>query len=561
LKKAVEFYKRVPIPTTYPASIANYNDGIWIADIETAKLILIEPESGLIKKQLNANVRRPQTISWDGEFLWIYDELTQMLFKKRLSDNTDYYYGAVPSVNLPYLGISCYGKTLYLISPDQPVFTVFNNKISIIKFPRQIKAETYDAPTHSCRGLYYFNDYLWTLDVENAEIFCIHPDTGTILTSYILPLCKNPSSLIIQKDRIYTIDLKSNELVIFKFNMDVLYEKTLPRKSHVEIVYNIMNPGPGKLIEMEFNQSLPRDFKNQKMLSDIEIFPAPDKKMRSQWDETTEGQVIFHNIRNLVPGDSRDITVKFDIQTWDLKYYIYPHKCKTLLEIPDSIKNKYLFNRLLHSQNKTVKKIAQTAQNLFETQEREIQQKVEEVVGDETNPFWIARKLYDFVVDKVKYILPYSSISSRKILKQGKGSCGNHATVYIALCQVAGLPARSIIGFSIWKDDSRLSYLDHEIPEVYLPTYGWVPVDTSRFMSLPLYGPEPVMKFRSFGTLSNRFFVNGFGRDITSEFAIKKYTEEILPLCDNYTKPQINFFMRWRRNRDISPKRRLNKSI
>jgi transglutaminase-like putative cysteine protease len=168
----------------------------------------------------------------------------------------------------------------------------------------------------------------------------------------------------------------------------------------------------------------------------------------------------------------------------------------------------------------------QKAELLFQTGEIEIRNKVEEILQGERKTFLIARKLYDFVVDKVKYVLPYTSISTKKILSQGKGSCGNHATIFIALCQVAGLPARSIVGFSIWKEDSRLGYLDHEIPEVYLPSYGWVPVDTSRFMSLPVYGTHPLTKFRSFGTLSDRFFVNGFGRDLTSPFARRRHTVE-----------------------------------
>ena len=146
---------------------------------------------------------------------------------------------------------------------------------------------------------------------------------------------------------------------------------------------------------------------------------------------------------------------------------------------------------------------------------------------------------------KAEFLNSDTSISSRRILKQGKGSCGNHATLYIALCQAAGLPARSLVGFGVWKDDSRLGYLDHEIPEVFLPGYGWVPADTSRFMSLPVYGTHPLTKFLSFGTLSDRFFVNGFGRDLRSPFARRRHRRERLIYCEGLPSLQERFFMRW----------------
>lgn len=547
MEKPIKLLNKIKLNLKSPASIAYSDDGIWVADVETSILYLVDPSSGTIKKRLDSGVRRPQTISWDGEFLWIYDELTLKLMKRKLSDNSFYFYGAVPGVNLPYLGMAYNSKerTLYLISPDQPEFTVTNNKISLIKFPRQIRADTYDAPTYSCRGLCFCDNYLWTLDVENREIFALDPDSGTILTSYNLYECKIPSSIVITKDRFYTIDLKSNELLTFEINKEILFYREKRRISKVDVVYNVVNQGPGTILDLELHQSIPFDYKNQKILTPVKIIPEADETIPCQWDEREEGIVAFNHIKNLPAGESRDVTMSIEVETYDVKYFLYPHKCKTLDDIPEEIKKRYLLEELAKHPDYEISEIVKIAQILFETHAKEIRQKVEEIVDGEKNPFWIAKKLYDFVVDKVEYVLPYSSLSSRKILSQGKGSCGNHATIYIALCQVAGLPTRSIIGFAIWKDDSRLGYLDHEIPEVYLPTYGFVPVDTSRFMSLPIYSTSPIMKFRSFGTLSNRFFVNGFGRDMTSSFAKRKYREEKLPLCDKDTKVKTNFFMRW----------------
>jgi len=552
VKNPLELLHKVKIPAVSPASIAFNPEGIWVADIESRELILVNPEKGNIIKKINSIVRRPQTISWDGMYLWEYDEETSSLYKRSLSDSTAIMVGRIPGVIRPYLGMTCNSKdkTLWIISSDQPEFTVANNQIAVIKFPRHIQVDTFEAPTYACRGLCFDGKYIWTLDVEEGEIFAVNPENGIVVTSYKVPGCKTPSSIVITQDRFWTIDLRTNELLSYSLDRNILYSFSGGRRSHVEIVYMVRNSGPGILKEKELSQSLPENYIHQR-IGDIKITPEPDEKIPCQWEER-EGTVIVNKVKDLLPGREKEIKVALDVETVNLKYHLYPHRTGTLDDIPEEIKEKYLVTRLAKSQDEELKEVLKKAELLFQTGEKEIKNRVEEVLEGEKNPFYIARKLYNFVVDKVKYVLPYTSISSKKILSQGKGSCGNHATIYIALCQVAGLPARSIVGFSIWKEDSRLGYLDHEIPEVYLPNYGWIPADTSRFMSLPVYGTHPLTKFRSFGTLSDRFFVNGFGRDLTSSFARMRHTVERQTLVEGECQPDVRFFMRWY-SKEISP--------
>ena len=70
-------------------------------------------------------------------------------------------------------------------------------------------------------------------------------------------------------------------------------------------------------------------------------------------------------------------------------------------------------------------------------------------------------------------------------------------------------------------------------------------MDTSRFMSLPIRGTHPLTKFRSFGTLSDRFFVNGFGRDLSSAFARRRYQKQKFIVCDGECRPEELFYLRW----------------
>lgn len=543
--EAIQLVHRVELSIESPASVAYHNRGIWVADVEKGLHYLVDYKTADICEQMKSIAPRPQTISWDGHCLWEYDEETSVLYKHGFEGRPSYRFGLVEGINTPYYGFSYRDKTLWIITPDQPEFTVSNNQIFVIEFPRNIRSETFEAPTHSCRGLSHDGKYLWTLDVEACEVFCIDPRRGSIITSYFLPECNSPSSLIVTDDKIWTLNLKTNELLTYSLDRSVKYSILKKRRSQVEIVYTARNNGTGTVNKIKLYNSMPQKYYNQVLLKESIIEPPPVSILKSQWDDHFTGSVVVHEIGPLATGQEKTLTFGFDIETKEIKYHLFPDRIGNLEDVSPEIRKNFLLSEMMKDAEPLQKEIIERAQLLFQTGEREIREKVEEIIGGEKNTFWIARLLYNFVIDTVKYILPYASLSSRKILKQGKGSCGNHATVYIALCQVAGLPSRSIIGFSIWKDDSRLGYLDHEIPEVYMPGYGWIPADTSRFMSLPIYGTHPLTKFRSFGTLSDRFFVNGFGRDLKSEFAHIRHQEENLAEVEGPAAPELRFFMRW----------------
>lgn len=75
----------------------------------------------------------------------------------------------------------------------------------------------------------------------------------------------------------------------------------------------------------------------------------------------------------------------------------------------------------------------------------------------------------------------YRSEDLEAICKGRAGHCGHRATVFLALCQAAGLPARRVVGYALLNkagggvgvDDSNR----HVWVQVNLPTLGWVEVE------------------------------------------------------------------------------------
>src|SRR5690606_3291975 len=109
------------------------------------------------------------------------------------------------------------------------------------------------------------------------------------------------------------------------------------------------------------------------------------------------------------------------------------------------------------------------------------------VVGDETHPYRIARKLFA-AVDGIPWAgaREYSTIRniSDYALKAGHADCGQQTLLLITLLRMNGIPARWQSGMVF--SDGEYDNL-HDWGLVYLAPHGWVPMDvtTGRFEQAP----------------------------------------------------------------------------
>jgi len=112
----------------------------------------------------------------------------------------------------------------------------------------------------------------------------------------------------------------------------------------------------------------------------------------------------------------------------------------------------------------------------------EIARAARQLAGKETNPWKIVRIFYDYVVDEIDYsYTPHMALDvtgdphSIYVFKHRFGDCGAQSSLFAALCRAVGIPARVTGGLQAVPGIEG----GHFWAEVYLPNYGWVPVDTS----------------------------------------------------------------------------------
>ncbi len=110
----------------------------------------------------------------------------------------------------------------------------------------------------------------------------------------------------------------------------------------------------------------------------------------------------------------------------------------------------------------------------------EIHRTAQTVIGNETNPWRAAKKLYDYIVATVTYsfmphlaLWPRGEPESVYVHRNRFGDCGAQSMYFSALCRSVGIPARTTGGWQLFKGN----FSGHFWAEFYLPNYGWIPVD------------------------------------------------------------------------------------
>ncbi|MCK4296906.1 MAG: transglutaminase domain-containing protein, partial [Candidatus Marinimicrobia bacterium] len=83
------------------------------------------------------------------------------------------------------------------------------------------------------------------------------------------------------------------------------------------------------------------------------------------------------------------------------------------------------------------------------------------------------------LIDHMYYEMVGGWNTAPTVLERGNGSCSEYAFVYISMCRAAGLPARYVGSVVVRGDDASMDDVFHRWAEVYLPGYGWIPVDPS----------------------------------------------------------------------------------
>lgn len=465
-----EVTDRIAAPGPWPEGVAWDGTLLWVSDSEEKKLYGIDPRSKLVTRRFDSPVDTPQGMAWDGRNLWLAD-----------------------------------GKKIHRLSGDD------GTTISSFTAPgagarrTEMLGMAFDPGTGRNRTE---SGYMWIADREKDEIYRMSLDRGDIVDMFPSP-GPYPAGVAIVGDDLLVVDRE-------KRRVDRIPIRDLPplvranvRRDTIEFVHEIVNFGPGTVRTAEILVAVPEESATQEFEGDPVFDPEPAGIVTDRWGQRF---ATFRAV-DLAAGAEFRARMTVHLAAWDVRWHVDPDRVGWLSAVPGDIRRAYTADGSKYLIDDPV-----------------IRDAVAEAVGDERNPYWMARRIARYVQDHIEYELAGGWNVAPAILTRGTGSCSEYTFVFIAMCRAAGVPARYVGSVVVRGDDASTDRVFHRWPEVYYPGYGWVPADAQAGDSeWPRNQADAMM------TLDNRFLIttrSGGG----SEYLGWNYNSDSRYSCEGYCK-------------------------
>lgn len=344
---------------------------------------------------------------------------------------------------------------------------------------REIPAPSRHITAMGCDG----KGHLWTADRIRDSISMVDLEHGLTIFSLGTP-CPYPSGLFLEGASLFLLDYEED--AIFSCRVEELAGLRLrsdERKGSVSLYADLHQLGPGEIVGGRLLMALPEDGPNQQ----VEELSYPDggSILTDRWGQ----KVVTYDIGKLGAGESFFREMKVRGRFYAFSTIIFPERVGGLGEIPEEVAKAYLVD-----------------EDKYRITDPYITARVREIVGGEENPYFIARKLYEFLITRISYEMIGGWDIAPTVIRRGTGSCSEYTFAYIALCRAAGIPARYVGAMVLRGDDASIDRAFHRWAEIYLPRIGWIPVDVNAGDD-----PLPADRAASFGGIANRFLISTRG--------------------------------------------------
>lgn len=512
-----EVVAKIKLPLNFPTGMVMEGSNIWIGDRKTDTLYCFDIKNNAIVNKIAAPAYWPAGLAFDGQHIWCVDikggiplaeNYNGMVYKLDKTTGTILHTIQAPC-SMPW-GLAYDGRYLWCVDLKSDEIIQFDAKDGTT-------IRSFKAPSGDCRGLSYDGKYLWTCDRNKNELYMIDPVSGCVI---IITDAPGPFAMAISHDGTYlwVVDAQEKLLYQLKAYDGSLFRKYNERKLKVTYTHQITNFGPGVVKTADVHFAIGKNRDNQILLENISFNIAANDVITDRWGQQTQ----HFKFENMASGDKRIIEMVAKLQLHEVRYFIFPEKVGKLSDIPINIRNTFLQD-----------------DEKYQLQHPVIQQAVKDALGNETNPYWIARKIYNYLMPRMYYEMTGGWNTAPTVLKRGNGSCSEYTFLYIALCRAAGLPARYVGSMVVRGDDASYDDVFHRWVEVYLPAYGWIPVD-------PSGGDKewPRDQAHSFGTIDNRFFITTQGGG-GSETLGWQYNSQVYFATDPKTNVVVEYFADW----------------
>jgi len=493
-------------PSSYPAGLAAHDGHLFVVDWRYAKIHKISAVDGSVTQTFDAPTLKPHGLAFADGRLFVSDDHTGWIYAMNLDTGIVETSFEAPAESAS--GLAYAGGALFILAKGN-IYKVLPDDGTILGY--------YPVPSSGCRCLAHDGKYLWVSNRIKDEIYMVEPDSGKVLAIVAAP---GPHAVGIAwlDGHLWNVDFQTRKVYQIIINDEQMYRLSDMRRARAEYLWALNNYGPGEITDLTLNIAVPEPLPNQKLLTEVEFSIPPTKRVQDKWGQPC---AVFE-LGNVAAGTKATLTYSVNAELSAIRYLVIPENTGVLADIPKEIADKYTADS-----------------SRYRIGTPYMQETVKRIVGEEKNPYWIARKIYDFIIDSLEYEMIGGWDVPEVVLKRGSGSCSEYTYAFIALCRAAGLPARYQGSVVVRGDDASIDEAFHRWAQIYLPNYGWVPVDANRGDA-----KSPADQARGIGELSNRFLITTHGGG-GSEYLGWGYNAFASHKADGYCKIEEDQFGFW----------------
>lgn len=475
--------RTLPAPSSCVTGLAFDGNYLWGVDRKSDKIFQMDPSSGKVIKELASPGYFPTGLAWDGQHLWMSDidfvSTTAEIYSGKIYEicpETGKTFKSIYAPGASPRGLAWDGKYLWVSDDEKDMLYRISPDDGTIIF-------SFKSPAKDPGGLAWDGEFLWVTDRARDKIYRVHPEKGIVAMVIDAP---GPYAwgLAWHGDRLWNTDYQNDEVYALEIYSNEGYRRTKERFAEIEFTSDLINFGPGTLTSLDLYMAEPVTRSNQEVL-EISYSRQPDGFKTDKWGQ----KVAQFSNSKVSAGERVTNSMKVKARIYEVTYHIFPEKVGSLNDIPGDITEIYLQDDEKYQMSHPV-----------------ILEAVKTITEKDTNPYWIARNIFDYLREKLFYDRTGGWDIAPTVLNRGSGSCSEYAFAYISMCRSAGIPARYVGSVVVRGEAASFDYVYHRWVEVYLPNYGWIPVD-------PSGGDKelPADQADYFGHLANRFLITTQG--------------------------------------------------
>jgi transglutaminase-like putative cysteine protease len=467
--KKFQFKQHYKLKIKNPTGMALEGNFLWVSDMYERKLVKIELNSGKILKKIEAPGSYPTGLAFADSILYHTDRRLDKIYKFQPHHKLNR--GTIPYFERWARGMDFHEKHLYLIDSR-------SSKLLKIDPDDGTTISSHQTPASHPTGLAFGMGYLWTADHHTDLIYKLDPENFEVIAVFKAPGTYT-SALAVKDKTLYLIDYADQTLYSLDLSSQPAYIEDKPRKVQVsyEVIYR--KKGKGTIKSLQARLSIPSEMPGQHLDSKITFTPKPVKI-----EEDTLGQKLaVFELGDL--ADEQPATIK-----WTGKFSLYRVSFQLEPAKYNSVYPPANFQQYLQNGKK------------YDLESEYIKKLVKKIIGSETNYYWKARKIYDYLTQNIVYKRTGGWNNAAAVLKRGTGSCSEYTFALIALLRSANIPARYVGAVSERGDKTGFDDVFHRWAEIWFPEAGWIPVDANAG-----FGEAPGKKGFHFGGRSNRHVI------------------------------------------------------